>query len=333
MPSHMTSAPERVRIAELRARTRVSDVVRSHVALKRRGRLLWGLCPFHSENTPSFSVDDDRGRWRCWGCQAHGDALDFLQRAEGLAVKAAVAALARMAGLPEPNRHAQRLPGRDDRPRPAAPPHREHDDARGRRAAALAIWRGARPIDGTPAELYLRARGITAPLPPSLRFAAELKHGPSGRILPALVAAVCDVRGKITGVWRIWVERDAKGVWRKSSASPAKMGLGTTAGCAVRLSRLSPRVAVTEGIETGLAVLSACPEMTIWAALSTAGMVGLELPPVVGDALICADNDEPGRAAAGEAALRLRAVGKRVLVAVPPQAGFDFNDLLMEACA
>lgn len=332
MPSYLTSAPERARIAELRARTRVSNIVRSHVALKRRGRLLWGLCPFHSEKTPSFSVDDDRGRWRCWGCQAHGDALDFLQRAEGLDFKATVAALARMAGLPEPNDDAQKPPGRDGRPRPAVPAHRERDDARDRRAAALAIWRDARPIDGTPAEFYLRARGITAPLPPSLRFAAELKHGPSGRILPALVAAVCNARGKITGIWRIWVARDAEGAWRKAPISPAKMGLGTTAGCAVRLSQVSTRVAVTEGIETGLAVLSACPKMTVWAALSTAGMVGLELPSEVGEVLICADNDEPGRDAAGEAARRLRAVGKRVLVAVPPQAGFDFNDLLMEGC-
>lgn len=87
---------------ELRDRIRISEVVGSKVKLIRRGREHTGLCPFHSERTPSFTVNDDKGFYHCFGCGAHGDAIAFLVEAEGLNFRDAVERLAARAGLPLP---------------------------------------------------------------------------------------------------------------------------------------------------------------------------------------------------------------------------------------
>lgn len=67
----------------------LADEVRRHLALKRRGATLVGLCPFHMERTPSFAVYPDEQRFHCFGCGAHGDIFDFLQAHEGLDIRAA----------------------------------------------------------------------------------------------------------------------------------------------------------------------------------------------------------------------------------------------------
>lgn len=87
---------------ELRDRIRISEVVGGKVKLVRRGREHTGLCPFHSERTPSFTVNDDKGFYHCFGCGAHGDAIAFLVEAEGLSFRDAVERLAARAGLPLP---------------------------------------------------------------------------------------------------------------------------------------------------------------------------------------------------------------------------------------
>lgn len=67
----------------------LADEVRRHLALKRRGATLIGLCPFHMERTPSFAVYPEEQRFHCFGCGAHGDIFDFLQAQEGLDIRAA----------------------------------------------------------------------------------------------------------------------------------------------------------------------------------------------------------------------------------------------------
>ena len=67
----------------------LADEVRRHLTLKRRGSSLVGLCPFHTERTPSFSVYSDEQRYHCFGCGAHGDIFDFLEAHEGLDIRAA----------------------------------------------------------------------------------------------------------------------------------------------------------------------------------------------------------------------------------------------------
>ncbi|MCS6797918.1 MAG: DNA primase [Myxococcota bacterium] len=87
-------------IAEVRARTDLGALVTEHVALKRRGQSLVGLCPFHAEKTPSFHVHPARGFFYCFGCKAQGDAIAFLMRLEGLTFLEAVRRLAERAGVP-----------------------------------------------------------------------------------------------------------------------------------------------------------------------------------------------------------------------------------------
>ena len=90
-------------------------------------------------------------------------------------------------------------------------------------------------------------------------------------------------------------------------------------------------LALCEGIETGLAAMTARPGLRVWAALSTSGMEQAEVPAGVTRILILADHDRSGagRRAAEAAAHRLRAQGRDVVIAMPPREGDDFNDLLL----
>jgi DNA primase len=88
---------------ELRARVSLSDVVGRKVALKRRsGAEYAGLCPFHGEKTASFTVNDKKGFFHCFGCGEHGDAVGFVMKTEGLSFPESVEKLAREVGLPVP---------------------------------------------------------------------------------------------------------------------------------------------------------------------------------------------------------------------------------------
>ncbi len=87
---------------ELRRRVPLSGVVGRRVRLIKKGREFTGLCPFHSEKSPSFFVNDDKAFYHCFGCGAHGDALSFLINADGMTFVDAVERLADEAGLPVP---------------------------------------------------------------------------------------------------------------------------------------------------------------------------------------------------------------------------------------
>jgi DNA primase len=88
---------------ELRARLSLSDIVGRKVSLKRRsGAEYAGLCPFHNEKTPSFTVNDKKGFFHCFGCGAHGDAVGFVMKTEGLSFPESVEKLAREVGLQVP---------------------------------------------------------------------------------------------------------------------------------------------------------------------------------------------------------------------------------------
>jgi DNA primase len=87
---------------DIRARASLEAVVGRRVRLIRRGRELTGLCPFHQEKTPSFTVSDQKGFFHCFGCGAHGDVIGFVMRAEGLGFPEAVERLAHEVGLELP---------------------------------------------------------------------------------------------------------------------------------------------------------------------------------------------------------------------------------------
>ena len=89
-------------IEEVRARVRVSEVIGKAIPIRRAGREFHALCPFHKEKTPSFTINDEKGFFHCFGCGAHGDVIGFVMDYEHLGYREAVERLANIAGLPIP---------------------------------------------------------------------------------------------------------------------------------------------------------------------------------------------------------------------------------------
>jgi DNA primase len=87
-------------IERIRERVSIASIIGESVKLERRGRSLLGLCPFHKEKTPSFHVNEERGRYHCFGCQASGDVYRFLQETEGLTFVEAIRRLGEKVGIP-----------------------------------------------------------------------------------------------------------------------------------------------------------------------------------------------------------------------------------------
>ncbi len=89
-------------VEEVRRSVSLAAVIGEHVTLKRSGRTLKGLCPFHGEKTPSFHVDEQKGFFHCFGCQVGGDVYKFVMLQEALSFPEAVRNLAGKAGLAVP---------------------------------------------------------------------------------------------------------------------------------------------------------------------------------------------------------------------------------------
>ncbi|MAC77571.1 MAG: hypothetical protein CML66_05860 [Rhodobacteraceae bacterium] len=199
----------------------------------------------------------------------------------------------------------------------------EQVEAEKRERRALALWREAQPIGGTTAETYLRGRGITCALPDTLRFHPDCWH-PTAKRFPAMLAQVDGA--KRFAVHRTYLRSDGGG---KADAQPAKAMLGAVAGGAVRVTEAQGPLVVAEGIETALSL--ACGLLrapaTIWAALSTSGIRGLQLPGSPGRLTIAPDGDDAGRAAARALAERADALGWQGSL-LPAPEGRDWNDIL-----
>jgi DNA primase len=135
-------------VDDIRERTNIVEIMAPHVRLRKQGKRLAGLCPFHPDQAPSFTVDADKGLWHCFGCGAGGNVFHFLMRAENLTFPEAAQRLAQRLGV--------ELKG-----------HRESDRARGIRdllerinADTAEFFR--RRLEESPHALeYLRKRGIT----------------------------------------------------------------------------------------------------------------------------------------------------------------------------
>ena len=89
-------------ISELKYRSDISDIASSYMQLKRRGRNLVGLCPFHGEKTPSFNIYTENGSFYCFGCGVGGDVITFIMKIENLDYMEAVKFLAQRAGMTVP---------------------------------------------------------------------------------------------------------------------------------------------------------------------------------------------------------------------------------------
>src|SRR5205823_948740 len=144
-----------------------------------------------------------------------------------------------------------------------------------------------------PVAVYLANRGITIAPPSSLRWAPSLRRldGGSG---PAMVARIDSIDGQLIGVARTWFAGEEGGIWRRD----IRAMLGRASGGAVRLAPAADMLLISEGVETAMAAMTATGRRA-WAALSTSGLVALELPPFVCTVVILADHDVSG---AGERA-------------------------------
>ena len=89
-------------IDELVARSDIADVVGEYVSLTAKGANMWGLCPFHTEKTPSFSVSRDRQIYKCFGCGKGGGVINFVMEMEHLSYPDAIRHLAKRVGLEVP---------------------------------------------------------------------------------------------------------------------------------------------------------------------------------------------------------------------------------------
>src|SRR5580765_6572894 len=89
-------------LEEIRRRTDLVQLVGRRVKLVRKGRVMWGCCPFHGEKSPSFKVENERRAYKCFGCGVGGDAFKWLIETEGLSFPEAVEKLAAEVGVELP---------------------------------------------------------------------------------------------------------------------------------------------------------------------------------------------------------------------------------------
>lgn len=287
---------------DIRARLPISQVIGARVSWDRkktnasRGDY-WAPCPFHGEKSPSFHCEDGKGRYHCFGCSVSGDHFKFLTELDGMTFPRAVEELASMAGIPMPNASPPTAAELEERRRRAvmrdaeaarAAKERAKDDAR-RVKGAGAIWKETVPLLGTLGAVYFEHRGLPVSTDENIRYHPGLEHpATAGTAHPVVIARVQAPAGQGTGIWRIFLAQDGRG---KLAGVDAKLGLGPTAGGAVRLGGMAKRIGIAEGVETSLAVRELGETRPVWAGLSTSGISGFVIPDGVEHVLIYPDPD------------------------------------------
>lgn len=284
--------------------------------IRKAGRGWSAQCPTHEDKQNSLSINpgaDGRILVKCFAkCET-----DYILTALGLTWSDVQPARDRLVPTPDGPGVTRLLTS------VARSAHAVRNETAGAHTA-LRIWREAEPAAGTLVEKYLRTRGISIPVPSTLRFHRSLKH-PSGGILPGMVALVTRAtHDEPVAIHRTFLSRDGGD---KAQVTPQRMMLGPCRGGVVRLAAVTERLMVGEGLETCLAAMQATGRPA-WAALSTSGLRTLDLPQEVRDIIVLADGDEIGETAAQESARRWSRELRRVRIARPPQ-GLDFNDLLL----
>ncbi len=261
------------------------------------------------------------GRWADGATGEYGDLLDLVRETCGLVDFRDVADEARrFLSLSQP---APAVPRRGDAR--TDPPVERPADERAQR-----LFRMTQPLAGTLADSYLRQRGILrASLHPALRYHPscyyrDLVTGRTHRF-PALIAAVTDPAGTITGVHRTWLDPDGDG---KAQVDDPRRALGGLLGNAVRfgfpLRGPVSVMAAGEGLESILSLSHVMPGMPMAAALTANHLAAFDLPPSCVRLYIAADADAAGRNGIERLSRRAQARGILPLV-LAPELG-DFND-------
>jgi Toprim domain/CHC2 zinc finger len=296
--------------------TRIEDEVarRGIKLIPARGPERYGPCPRCGGND-RFAINVKKQIWNCRGCAKGGDVVDLVQHLDGVDFKAAVVTL-----------------GGDER-KPIAPAkptvHHEKEDDQEKTKRALWIWNEASEVNGTPAEQYLRRRGLELPDDDhALRFFSPCPF--AGTTYPALIALFRDV---LTDEPKA-IHRIALG---PGGLLVAKRMLGRVAGCAVKLdcdSDVEHGLAVGEGIETMIAARMR-GFRPAWALGSAGTLKTFPVLPGIGALTVVVDHDPPdkngrcaGQEAAAECSKRWTEAGRECRRIVPRRQGADMADLV-----
>ena len=257
------------------------------------------------------------GKWTDAATGEHGDLLDLIRAAKGLH------------GMGETLEEAGRFLGlvrMEAAPSEPAVP--------GSQDAARRLWAMSKPVAGTVAEVYLRERGITLDrdgmdalrFHPRCFYRAEPGSTDGTRdAWPALIAAVTDLDGEITGLQRTWLDPSGQ---TKAPVTTPRRAMGHLLGSAVRFGMVCDVMMAGEGIETVLSLRDVLPTMPVAAALSAGHLAALLPPPGLSRLYIARDNDKPGQWAADRLVSRMQAAGIEALVLVPTLD--DWNDDLRQ---
>lgn len=135
-------------VQEIKSRLSIQDIVSPYVKLKRAGRSMVGLCPFHKEKTGSFHVSTERGSWHCFGCGEGGDGFSFIEKIEGVDFKGALKLLAEKAGVVIEYSNGGT---RED----ASKKGRLHEVM-----SRASVWYAGN-LEGSPAHAYAESRGLS----------------------------------------------------------------------------------------------------------------------------------------------------------------------------
>jgi hypothetical protein len=313
-------------------------VCRSYLSAGRRQGKYWQVGDVR--NTPGRSLfvrlkgpETGRGaagHWRDAATGEHGDLLDVIRESLGLTDFADVLDEARRF-LSLPPTESEREHCRAAMPRRPWRPTKASLLGVGSSEAARRLFAMARPIQGTLAQAYLRKRGITILHGTgNLRFHPRCFYRPEAHeaieTWPALIAAVTDLSGRVTGLQRTWLDPAgfSEASLGKAPIDTPRRAMGELLGHAVRFGVPGSVLAVGEGLETMLSLRCVLPALPMAAALSAAHLAALIMPDGLRRLYIARDNDPAGATAAATLAERAEAAGIEAIALTPRLA--DFNE-------
>jgi Toprim domain len=273
-------------------------------------------------NTPGRSMyvrlaDSPRGlagKWTDAATGEHGDLLDVIRESCGLVD---------FKDVVDEARSFLSMPPQEPQPRRRSPaPH-------GSPEAARRLFAISQPIAGTLVHAYLRERGITDLRGTgSLRFHPRCYYRPDEQspteTWPAMIAAVTDLDGKITGAHRTWLDPRRRD---KAPIDTPRRAMGDLLGNAVRFGIAGDVMAAGEGIETVLSIRQVLPALPMLAALSAAHLAAILFPDTLRRLYIVRDNDPAGDGARDSLIDRANGAGIEAIV-LSPELG-DFNEDLL----
>ncbi len=266
------------------------------------------------------SAKGSAGKWTDAATGEHGDLLDVIRESCGLIDFKDVAEEARaFLSLPHPDREQHRAESRQ----PSAPA--------GSPEAARRLFAASQPMSRTLVETYLRNRGITALHGTgSLRFHPRCYYRPdeysSAETWPAMIAAVTDLSGHLTGAHRTWLDPGgfSEATLGKAPINTPRRAMGDLLGHAVRFGVAGEVMAAGEGIETMLSLRCVLPGLAMAAALSAAHLAAILFPETVRRLYVARDNDPAGVGAVTTLTERAKAAGIEAIVLSPRLD--DFNE-------